>query len=132
MKINKDVRVFIKYFFSAGISFAVDIILFAFFDLILVSLIGDFAIILATILARIISSLFNYYLNSRHVFKKYNKRSIFKYYALVVIQMCVSASSVYILNLVFKSIYDFIIKIVVDIIIFIINYFVQRRFIFCQ
>lgn len=132
MKINKDIKIFVKYFFSAGISFVIDVILFAFFDLILASLIGDFAIILATVLARIISSLCNYYLNSRHVFKKYNKSSIFKYYVLVVIQMCVSASSVYILNLIFKSTYDFLIKIAVDIVIFIINYLIQRRFIFCQ
>ena len=61
---------FIKYIFSAGISFALDISLFTLFAYLLKFLIGSYAIIVATIFARIISSFINYHLNRNRVFKK--------------------------------------------------------------
>ena len=82
-------------------------------------------------MARIISSLFNFFLNKKKVFASDVNIwvSIFKYYLLVVIQMFLSAFSVDILNSILK-ISPTLIKIPVEFIIFIINYLVQKFFIF--
>lgn len=123
--LNKDsiFRVF-KYLFSSGSSFVIDLAIFTLLNYLLKN------IFLATIIARIISSLYNYLLNSRIVFKNYSRSSIFKYYILVVVQMFVSATSVSLLESVFSGINATIIKFFVDIIIFIINYFIQKEVVF--
>lgn len=129
MKNLDEIKRIIKYLFSAGSSFVIDLILFTIFNYLLKDL-GSISIIVATIIARILSSLYNYFLNSRFVFGNYDKSSIIKYYALVVIQMIVSATSVYLLSMVFAKINDTIIKMVIDVVIFIVNYIIQKRVIF--
>lgn len=114
----------IKYTFSAGSSFAIDIALFTLFNYLLKN------ILIATIIARVISSLYNYFINSKYVFEKYSKSSIVKYYILVVIQMFASGFSVTLLSNIFKSINDTVIKVFVDICIFIVNYIVQKEVVF--
>ena len=125
IKMNKKeiVRI-IKYTFSAGSSFVIDIALFTLFNYLIKN------ILVSTILARIISSLYNYFINSKYVFKKYNKSSIIKYYILVIVQMFVSGISVTLLSNLLPSINDSIIKVFVDIIIFIVNYIVQKEVVF--
>ena len=120
-----------KYVFSAGSSFVLDLVLFTIFRILLKGKIGAY-IFLATIMARVLSSLYNYFLNSRFVFKSYTKSSIFKYYVLVVVQMFVSAFSVESLSKILSSISPTIIKFFVDIIIFVVNYFVQKKLIFTK
>ena len=129
--LNKEsLKKIVRYIFSAGTSFIIDLLLFTIFNLLFSNIINSLSIILATILARILSSLYNYLMNSRYVFKKYNKTSLIKYYALVIIQMGVSAISVYLLSFILPNINDTFIKFFVDIIIFIINYIVQKELIF--
>ena len=118
-----DLVKIIKYIFSSGSSFFIDILLFTIFNYFFNN------ILISTIIARIISSLYNYFINSRLVFKNYTKSSIIKYYCLVIIQMFVSALSVWIINIV-TNIDATIIKIPVDIMIFVINYVIQKNFIF--
>ena len=129
----KKYSTFIKYIISAGISFVLDLGLFTIFSKALGLVIGDFAIIVGTVIARIISSLINYLLNKNKVFEHGNKgmdkSTLFKYYALVVIQMGVSAFAVWIIHEVI-NIDATIIKMGVDVIIFVVNYFVQKKFIF--
>ena len=132
-KIDKEeiVRI-IKYIFSAGSSFVVDIVLFTVFKLILTNTltIKDTAIIfIATALARILSSIYNYLINSRIVFKNKDKKTIIGYFLLVVIQMFASASFVSIFDKLLK-INTTIIKVGVDVVIFIVNYIVQKEIIF--
>lgn len=123
--LNKDnILKVVKYLFSSGSSFIIDLILFTLFNYIFKH------ILLATILARFLSSLYNYFLNSRIVFKSYTKSSIFKYYILVIIQMFISAYLVLGISNILKNINDTIIKFFVDIIIFIVNYFIQKEVIF--
>lgn len=134
IKLIKKYETFIKYIFSAGISFILDLVLFTFFSKLLGLAIGDISIIVGTILARIISSLVNYFLNKNKVFehgkdKAMDKETLIKYYILVVIQMGVSAFAVWIIHDVINIEATFI-KIFVDIIIFVVNYFVQKIFIF--
>ena len=129
MKKLDEIKRIVKYLFSAGSSFILDLVLFTIFNYLLKDF-GSVSIIISTVLARILSSLYNYFVNSRFVFGNYDKSSIFKYYALVVIQMIVSATSVYLLNLVFTKINDTIIKIFIDVIIFVVNYIIQKKVIF--
>ena len=126
---KKEIKIMLKYILSSLSSFLIDIGLFSIINFFLLFL-GDMSIIIATIIARIISSLYNYFINSRVVFNSYSKSSIYKYYILVIIQMFMSALIVYSLNKVFTNINNSIIKIIVDTLIFIINYYIQKKIIF--
>jgi len=124
----KKYETFIKYIFVAGISFVIDILLFTIFNKIL-----NFKekIIVATILARVISSFINYLLNRDKVFKSNEGKlkTALKYYVLVVIQMFVSALLVDNLYKLIKIDATFI-KIPVEFILFICNYLIQKVLIF--
>ena len=130
MKLNKkEIQKISKYMFSAGSSFGLDLFLFTIFNYLLKNLTAT-SIILATVLARIISSFYNYFVNSRFVFKNHSKYSILQYYILVIIQMILSAVSVNLISKVIMEVNVTIIKFFVDVIIFVINYIIQRNYIF--
>lgn len=120
-------KMFIKYIFASASAFIVDILLFALFSKILKI---PHNIFIATILARIISSIYNYTVNANMVFKNKNKSSLIKYAILVVVQMCVSGLAVEAICNLLNVANPVPIKIIVDIIIFIVNFIVQREFIF--
>jgi putative flippase GtrA len=119
-------KLFFKYIFASISSFLVDIVLFALF----LGLIKDVnAAFISTVLARIISSIYNFLVNSKLVFKHISKKAFIKYALLVIIQMFMSA---FIVNFLGKklAINLVVIKVVVDIIIFMVNFVVQREFVF--
>lgn len=122
-------KLFFKYITSSLSSFIVDIILFSLvLNLLFKNL--DNGTIYATVIARIISSIYNFFVNARLVFKNKNKSSIIKYFLLVLIQMMASGL---IVNYLFESIFKtnvIFIKIIVDIIIFIVNFIIQREWVF--
>lgn len=128
----KILNSFIKYSAVSVISCVIDIVLF---QLILINLKLDLSetmlITISTVIARIVSSLVNYYLNKKVSFnsKKDIKNTILKYYMLCIIQMILSASLVSLIYY-FTGITEVLIKIVVDTIIFFINYRIQRTIIF--
>jgi len=130
IKIIKDLfkkyETFIKYLIVAGISFIMDILFFNVFYIVFAK-----KIIIATILARVISSFINYLLNRNQVFKSAEKNSItiVKYYSLVVIQMLISALLVDNLYKLIKINATFI-KVPVEVFLFICNYVIQKLFIF--
>lgn len=122
-------KLFVKYIVSAISSFVLDIVLFAIFMKMLPSSI-KYKIVVSTILARVISSLYNFVINSRFVFKTGKKNAIVKYFILVMVQMLASG---FIVDILAKNVFSFnptLIKIVVDSIIFIVNFFVQREWVF--
>ena len=61
------------------------------------------AAFISTVCARILSSLYNYFINSKLVFKKQNKTSLIKYFILVVVAMLLSAFIVNILSKTYMS-----------------------------
>lgn len=128
-------KVFIKYLFVSLSSFLVDILFFMLF-LNILSLFSDFSfimykIIASTVCARIVSSIYNYLLNRKFVFEQHDSKSfIIKYYILVIIQMGISGLSVALLSKVFSSKIIVLLKIIVDILIFIANYYIQREWVF--
>lgn len=120
-----QLKVIIKYLVSASSSFIIDITLFFIFE----KLFNN--IIIATILARTISSIYNFSINRNVVFKSHSNKmkSLVQYFILVIVQMLVSAYSVNLLFNVIKN-YLTIIKIVVDTIIFVGNFLIQKYIIF--
>lgn len=124
-------KLFAKYIIASVSSFALDILLYAF----LVSLLpkikwgGITEIVIATIIARLISAAYNFAVNAKVVFKSKSRSSLIKYLILCVVQMFISAFAVSELyNLL--HINSTLIKIVVDTIIFIINFVIQREWVF--
>ena len=130
MNLVKRNKVFIKYLFSAGSSFFLDLLLFSIFLLVLNNCLSYLSIIASTILARVLSSIYNFFINSRYVFRKYNRKMILKYYILAFVQMIISALLVYLINKYLIDIFATLIKFVVDIVLFIVNYFIQKNYIF--
>ena len=70
IKLIKQYQTFIKYMISAGISFILDLGLFTLFNILLKTNLSSKSILVATILARAISSFINYLLNRNRVFKQ--------------------------------------------------------------
>ena len=119
-------KLFIKYIFASVSSFLIDIILFALLTKIMP---GVMPILLSTIIARVFSSIYNYFVNANMVFKNKNKSSFIKYTILCIVQMFISGLSVeYLAKII--DINVVVIKLVVDLIIFVANFIIQREFIF--
>lgn len=123
---GKKIGTFILYVIVSISSFIIDQLLFRLFRKLF-----SIEIVISTILARIVSSLYNYFLNRDKVFKskETNYKTMLKYYLLVIVAMFLSGISVKLLHSII-SIDESIIKMFVDSIIFIINYYVQKLFIF--
>lgn len=119
-------KLFMKYFIVAFSSFILDILLFsAIFGILNI----NSKILAATILARVVSSIYNYIVNSNLIFKNMSIKSLFKYYVLAIIEMFFSGCFVtYLYNLLSFNI--ILIKIIVDTILWFINLFIQREFVF--
>lgn len=122
--------IFLKYIFSSIISFIVDIVIYKIIFNGIINYIADYAIIISTVVARIISSLVNYSVNKNTVFKSSGNKSIIKYYILCFIQMIISAVSVTVIYNLLNQRYEVLIKLIVDSIIFLINFKVQKEWVF--
>lgn len=123
-------KLFAKYILSSISSFIIDIVLFN----ILFSLLNNFKIsndiVISTVIARIFSSLYNFAVNSKVVFRNnFNKRSLVKYAILVIAQMIVSAFSVDYLSKIMQINVVWV-KIIVDMLIFVANFIIQRECVF--
>ena len=128
--LNKYKTVF-TYLLSSGLSFIVDIISFSIILYFIKDRFVD-AILLSSYVARVISSVVNYIVNKKYVFKnekKRNYKAFIEYFLLVIINITIS-------GLLVTKVYNYIhlnatfIKVIIDSIIFIINYFLQKLVIF--
>ncbi len=127
---SKELATIGRFLFSAGSSFALDLVLFAIFQPFFSTLELTKPILLATISARVISSLYNYWLNSRFVFRNHTRWSMAQYYLLAIVQMLISAFLVNWLATAFPHVLPVFIKAPIEIAIFIANYLIQRLIIF--
>lgn len=124
--------VFLKYFLSSVSSFLIDIFLFWLIQsLAFRSLSPKTAIWIATAGARLVSSLYNFSVNRAVVFhsKADTGKSLLKYYVLCIVQMCCSGEGVAILFRLF-AINATILKIIVDSILFLCSYRIQKCWVF--
>jgi len=126
---------FFKYICSSGACYIIDLSIFSILSYLLKDVSSMHYILISTICARGFSSFINYLLNKNKVFKqtttdkKENRNLISNYYLLVVIQMFISAISS---EIVYKlTNYNLtLIKFLVDCIILLVNYFIQKKYLF--
>lgn len=81
----------------------------------------------ATAIARVVSSLLNYFINGKLVFGDCSKRSIFRYYLLVVGIYAVNFALLSLLNAVMSL---WLAKILVEVVLYPLSFYLQRRFVF--
>lgn len=123
-------KVFIFYGISGAASFGLDIGLFWIFVQLLRDESPETFIIIATVAARILSSLVNYYINRNKVFKQGSKRSLLRYYILAAFIMAASAASVHLLYAEWLGRGEVILKVLVDTVLFIFGFIAQRAWVF--
>lgn len=113
----------VKFGISGILSFLIDYVAFAFLaNVFHVQYWGSYAI------ARVISSYVNYSINRHVVFKGGEKASIIKYYLLVIAVMIAGSAGVSLLTWI--GIHNLIAKPMIDIPLFLINFVIQRKYIF--
>ncbi len=125
--------VFFKFIFSSLSSSVLDIVLFGVFCSVLEKVnpaVGY--IMLATILARIISAVYNFLINYKVVFKGRGSRmsAALKYFALAVCIMLMSGFLVSTLHGLVPSVPEVIVKMPVDCLLFLASFYVQRELVY--
>lgn len=123
---------FIKYTFVSFSSSVIDITLFSVMCFFLKRGHPHIYIAIATVAARIFSSLYNYLMNYKVVFRSEEKIKTagMRYAFLAVMQMGMSAILVTIFASLLSVIPEFVIKTVVDVALFFLSYHIQRRYVF--
>lgn len=127
--------VFGKFLFSSLSSSVLDLALFALFCEVLQAASGFWKgfpyIVGATVLARVISAVYNFALNYKVVFQSSANLAVtaVKYFALAVCQMLCSALLVNELFRVFGG-YEVAVKIPVDVLLFFLSFVIQREFVY--
>ena len=123
---------FFKFVFASASSFVIDILLFHLFVLLFKDAFAALYVTIATAGARVISAVYNYLINYKFVFKSRASRasSLTKYALLAIIQMSLSAGFVSLIVLPFPNFNETVVKVIVDMILFLISYAIQQRFVF--
>ena len=134
---------FFRYASASGLSTALDILLFTFFDKWLLPLTGltpnitvlwglSLSVMIANSIARICSSIFNFKANKSFVFQVDKCKGAFpRYVALASLVLIVSTTLISTLSARF-NIDNTLLKILIDSILFFINYRLQRSWVFAQ
>lgn len=126
--------IILKFFANSIASTGIDLLLFYVLSLIFTkgNLQQSAVIFLATALARICSSLFNYKVNRKVVFGNGSSWSIVKYYVLCVCQMMISAALVYLVSndLGVQGFLCTVIKAITDTCLFFISFRIQKNWVF--
>lgn len=124
---------FLKFAGSGIASFLVDLGVYTIMMIVLGTQTREH-IMWAVIIARIVSSLVNYGLNHRYVFDKAGNNTLVKYFALVIVQMFFAAELTYLIAEYLVSaettLTAMIAKIVADLLLFVVSYQIQKRWIF--
>lgn len=125
-------RVLFRYMLSAGASFVLDLGLFTALSFLFRGLPLQYSVFLSTILARLVSSAFNFSVNKNLVFQSHgNVRKVaVRYYLLCVVQMLCSASLVWMLLEVLGRGWSVPAKLLVDVLLFFISFWIQREWVF--
>lgn len=140
LKFFKRYKDFIKYhshiiYFatSSFVSFILDYLLYILFVLVFYSIKLSFALVLANILARILSASFNFFINHRFVFKHKHitKQAVMSYTILAATILAINSCLLTLIaNFNFTNVY--LLKIIVEITMFFVSWFIQKYYIFNQ
>lgn len=123
------------FMISSIISFLIDNGLFWLFLIAFANVAPKEQILISTLIARLVSSFFNFNFNKKAVFKhKFNfKRTFLRYYVLAITLLLISAASVTIISSLLnqeKPILITLIKILVDSLLFMFSFKIQRDWVF--
>ena len=125
--------VFAKFLFSSLSSCIIDLVLFALFCSLTKERIPETVsyIVVSTVLARVVSAGYNFFLNYRVVFKSSGAvwKSAVRYFVLAVVQMLASAGLVSLLYGVLGG-SEVAVKILVDVFLFFISFLIQREIVY--
>lgn len=137
--------VILKFIGSSCISFLIDILMFTLINMVLSrtdigrGLGSPQILFISTVLARVVSSLINYTLNRKVVFRSRSGvgSSMARYYILAVCQMLVSYGLLTLfahrlLGIRDGSILNTLVKLVVDCVLFLISFQIQQRWVFAS
>ena len=142
--IRDSIRIYgiiIRYLASSLASTIVDVTLFTVLNLIFgrLGLSDELRIILAEAIARLVSSFVNFSINRKVVFKSKDKygATMVKYYILCVCQLAASTGLVYLFStVIFRltdgSLFDTLIKVVVDSFLFFLSFRIQQNWVFAS
>ena len=129
-------KTFLKFCLSSVGSFLLDITLFTIASGFLDAVIPEnplvTPVIAATIIARVCSGIFNFSINRLIFGGKSKGRAGIKYLIVWLVQMLLSANIVNILVKFLPTIHETLIKIVVDSLLFVISFFVQKKWVFAN
>ena len=131
-------KVFIKFMLSSFSSFLIDILMYWLLGYVLRLFLKDdqmvfgisLVILLRTLIARIISSIYNFFINKTQVFKHRSTTggAAVRYYLLAAVQLTLSALLVNYALLFIP--YSTIRKVIIDTLLFMLSFIIQREWVF--
>lgn len=134
--IKDSVRIYMmfgKFLFSSLSSSVVDLALFSLFCYLLKGKQWGAVsyIVASTVLARVLSAAYNYFINYKVVFQSKSsvRSTLLKYILLAVCQMLCSALLVDLLYPLFGG-FEVLVKVPVDVMLFFLSFFIQREFVY--
>jgi putative flippase GtrA len=122
-------RLFLKFMFSSMVSYLCDILLFGLMIHLTKSALPELYIYVSTAAARIVSALINYFINRTVVFQSKQKNTFHRYVLLACIIYFMSAFFTD-TTVKLSGWPEIPVKLVVDGILFLVNYHMQRKYIF--
>ncbi len=125
-------KMLLGYVSSSLAASLLDLVMYKLFTVIFAGLAASPKIALSTVCARAISSLFNYTVNSKAVFRSSEnpRRTILRYYALCIVQTAASYGGVFGLSLIFGDAHTLWMKIIVDGLLFLLSFKIQQKWVF--
>ena len=123
---------FVKYIFSSISACLLDLLIFGITCSLLREKQPSLYITYATVIARVVSAVYNYLINYRIVFKSNENsgKAAVKYFLLAVVQMSCSALLVTGLSRIWPDRMEVLLKAIVDTALFFVSYAIQQRFVF--
>ena len=123
---------FVKYIFSSISACLLDLLIFGIACSLLREKQPSLYITYATVIARVVSAVYNYLINYRIVFKSNENsgKAAVKYFLLAVVQMSCSALLVTGLSRIWPDRMEVLLKAIVDTALFFVSYAIQQRFVF--
>ena len=123
---------FIRYIFSSCSSSIIDLLVFSIVCMLLKQTYPVIYITIATIIARVISATYNYFVNYRFVFKSHENftGAALKYFLLAAIQMGCSAGFITLFMTLWPTGPELLLKIIIDSTLFFVSYSIQQKSVF--
>jgi len=130
----KEKKTGILYTISSVLSWVIDNLLFNLLQFLLFKLPVGIRLFLSTAIARVLSSIFNFSVNRKAVFKSDTdlKKTFVKYYILWACQLTCSYALVYLVTdvLDLSMVLSGVAKIIIDLALFLVSYQIQKRWVF--